>query len=179
MALPNVQEAPAIVRSDEEAPAVTDVATLLARARERGGLVTPEEVDALFVTQDMSPEQLDAIYATLQQAGIEIVEEDEEEEDDLFELETEVVVEISPVEDAPSPTADPVRMYLKTIGKVPLLTAADEVMLAKKVEAGLEAEEQMAQHIRPTNERLHDMLVKRSEERRVGKECRSRWSPYH
>jgi RNA polymerase primary sigma factor len=51
-------------------------------------------------------------------------------------------------------------MYLKTIGKVPLLTAEDEVMLAKKVEAGLEAEEQMVNNIRPTNERLHDMIVK-------------------
>ncbi|TMK79649.1 MAG: RNA polymerase sigma factor RpoD, partial [Actinobacteria bacterium] len=108
---------------------------------------------------DMSPEQLDAVYVTLQQAGIEIVEEDEDEEP-LFDFEPEVVVETVPVEDAPSPTADPVRMYLKTIGKVPLLTAEDEVMLAKKVEAGLEAEEQMARNIRPTNERLHDMLMK-------------------
>ncbi|TML80245.1 MAG: RNA polymerase sigma factor RpoD [Actinobacteria bacterium] len=114
---------------------------------------------ALFVSQDMTPEQLDAVYVTLQQAGIEIVEEDEDEEP-VFDFEPEVVVETAPVEDAPSPTADPVRMYLKTIGKVPLLTAEDEVMLAKKVEAGLEAEEQMARNIRPTNERLHDMLVK-------------------
>src|SRR3989440_11283503 len=107
----------------------------------------------------MTPEQLAAVYVTLQQAGIEIVEEDEDEEP-LFDFEPEVVVETVPVEDAPSPTADPVRMYLKTIGKVPLLTAEDEVMLAKKVEAGLEAEEQMANNVRPTNERLHDRSVK-------------------
>src|SRR2546421_5387444 len=107
----------------------------------------------------MTPEQLAAVYVTLQQAGIEIVEEDEDEEP-LFDFEPEVVVETVPVEDAPSPTADPVRMYLKSIGKVPLLTAEDEVMLAKKIEAGLEAEEHLIRFQRPSVERLHDLLVK-------------------
>ena len=154
MTLPNVQEIQDVARPEKS----DDLAALILRAKQTG-IVTPEEIDALFVSQDMTPEQLDAVYITLQQAGIEIVEEDEEEEP-LFEFEPEIVVEIAPVEDAPSPTADPVRMYLKTIGKVPLLTAEDEVMLAKKVEAGLEAEEQMTRNIRPTTERLHDMLVK-------------------
>jgi RNA polymerase primary sigma factor len=154
MALPNVQE----IHEAPETEKTDGVAALLARAKQ-SGIVTPEEIDALFVSQDMSPEQLDALYVTLQQAGIEIVEEDEDDEP-LFEFEPEVIVETVPVEEAPSPTADPVRMYLKSIGKVPLLTAEDEVMLAKKVEAGLEAEEQMIGHIRPTNQQLHDMLVK-------------------
>jgi len=154
MALPSVQE----IHKTAPAEQPDELAALVARAKQ-SGIVTPAELDALFVSQDMSPEQLDAVYVTLQQAGIEIVEEDEDEEP-LFDFEPEVVVETVPVEDAPSPTADPVRMYLKTIGKVPLLTAEDEVMLAKKVEAGLEAEEQMARNIRPTNERLHDMLMK-------------------
>ena len=154
MALPSVQE----IHKTAPAEQPDELAALVARAKQ-SGIVTHAELDALFVSQDMSPEQLDAVYVTLQQAGIEIVEEDEDEEP-LFDFEPEVVVETVPVEDAPSPTADPVRMYLKTIGKVPLLTAEDEVMLAKKVEAGLEAEEQMARNIRPTNERLHDMLMK-------------------
>jgi len=154
MALPNVQE----IQEAPQAEKTDGVAALLARAKQ-SGMVTPEEIDALFVSQDMSPEQLDALYVTLQQAGIEIVEEDEDDEP-LFEFEPEVIIETAPVEEAPSPTADPVRMYLKSIGKVPLLTAEDEVMLAKKVEACLEAEEQMIGHIRPTNQQLHDMLVK-------------------
>src|SRR6266550_6544004 len=153
MALPDLKE-PHVIETETPQSAVT---SLLARAK-ASGMVTPEEIDALFVAQDMSPEQLDAVYVMLQQAGVEIVEEEEDEEP-LFDIEPEVV-ETVPVEDAPSPTADPVRMYLKTIGKVPLLTAEDEVMLAKKVEAGLEAEEQMLNNVRPTNERLHDMLVK-------------------
>jgi len=160
MALPNLRadlQDKQDVASSDVAPGSPELAALLARAK-ASGMVTSEELDALFVAQDMSPEQLDAVYVSLQQAGIEIVEEDEDEEP-LFDIEPEIIVE-APVEDAPSPTADPVRMYLKTIGKVPLLTAEDEVMLAKKVEAGLEAEEQMVNNVRPTNERLHDMLVK-------------------
>src|SRR5438445_3942920 len=153
MALPDLKE-PHVVETDAPQSAVT---ALLVRAK-ASGMVTPEEIDALFAAQDMSPEQLSAVYVTLQQAGVEIVEEDEDEEP-LLDVEPEVIIE-APVEDAPSPTADPVRMYLKTIGKVPLLTAEDEVMLAKKVESGLEAEEQMANNVRPTNERLHDMIVK-------------------
>jgi RNA polymerase primary sigma factor len=155
MALPNVQE-----MQDAAQPAQADGLTALLLRAKQQGFVTPEEIDALFVSQDMTPEQLDAVYVTLQQAGIEIVEEDEDEDEPLFDFEPELVVETVQVEDAPSPTADPVRMYLKSIGKVPLLTAEDEVMLAKKVEAGLEAEQQMVERIRPTTERLHDMLVK-------------------
>src|SRR6266568_9364283 len=158
MPLPHLQEtheAP----PQEAAPQRSDeLKDLLARARARGGMVTADEIDALFVSQEMTPEQLDAFYVTLQQAGVEVIE-DEDDEEPPPEFEPGIVVEVA-VEEAPSPTADPVRMYLKTIGKVPLLTADDEVMLAKKVEAGLEAEEQMIRNIRPTNERLHDMLVK-------------------
>jgi RNA polymerase primary sigma factor len=139
-------------------PQQTDpVGDLVARAKQQGGIVTPEEVDAFFVSQEMTTEQVDSVYAALQEAGVEIVDEEDEE---TIELEQEVVVETIVVEDAPSPTADPVRMYLKTIGKVPLLTAEDEVMLAKKIEAGLEAEEQMLRYLRPTPERLREMLVK-------------------
>jgi RNA polymerase primary sigma factor len=144
---------------------VDDVKDLVARAKQQGGLVTPEEVDAFFVAREMTPEQVDSVYATLQEAGVEIVDEEEEE----LDLETEIVVETIVVEDAPSPTADPVRMYLKTIGKVPLLTAEDEVMLAKKIEAGLEAEEQMMRYERPSPDRLREMLVKAALNRDVAR----------
>src|SRR5216684_1481440 len=104
MALPNLQadlkETQDVAPSDV-APGSTELAGLLARAK-ASGMVTPEELDALFAAQDMSPEQLDAVYVSLQQAGVEIVEEDEDEEP-LLDGEPEVIVE-APVEDAPSPT---------------------------------------------------------------------------
>jgi RNA polymerase primary sigma factor len=130
---------------------------LIARSKPRG-FVTPDELDALFGGQEPLPEQLDAVYAALQQNGLEVLEEDDDDEPiEVFEREIAI---LPPAEEAPSPTADPVRMYLKSIGKVPLLTAEDEVMLAKKIEAGLEAEEHLIRFQRPSIERLHDLLVK-------------------
>jgi RNA polymerase primary sigma factor len=130
---------------------------LILRAKPRG-IVTSEEIDALFEEMP-TPDQLDAAYSAIAAAGLEIAEEDEDEEPEL-DLTPEAAPEVIPVEEAPSPTSDPVRMYLKSIGKVPLLTGADEVMLAKKFEAGLEAEEALARGARPLPERLGELLVK-------------------
>ena len=65
---------------------------------------------------------------------------------------------------------DSVGLYLDEIARNPLLDAQTEVELSKTIEAGLMAEQLLAQG---------RVGRKRSEERRVGKECRSRWSPYH
>src|SRR3712207_6746755 len=72
-------------------------------------------------------------------------------------------------------STDLVRVYLNTIGKTALLTAEQEVELAKRIEAGLYAERLLGERqLTPAVERDY-----RSEERRVGKECRYRWSPTH
>ena len=71
------------------------------------------------------------------------------------------------VDDGPAPSADPVRLYLKSIGKVPLLSAADEVSLARRIEAGLEAGELIGHNPAPSAEKLLELLDKAelSEER--------------
>jgi RNA polymerase primary sigma factor len=118
------------VNIDEVKEAIT------ARGRERG-FVTSEEILEGFPVEDLSPEQLDALLMQveehLRQEGIEIVEA----EPDL-EPEPEVgSIRLPREEDLlKAPTNDPVRMYLKEIGKVPLLTAAQEVDLAMRIEAG-------------------------------------------
>jgi RNA polymerase primary sigma factor len=119
------------VNIDEVKEAITT------RGRERG-FVTSEEILEGFPVEDLSPEQLDAflmqVEEHLRQEGIEIVEA---EPGDL-EPEPEVGAMRLPRDEdlLKAPTNDPVRMYLKEIGKVPLLTAAQEVDLAMRIEAG-------------------------------------------
>jgi RNA polymerase primary sigma factor len=124
-------ELPASVNVDEVKEAIT------ARGRERG-FVTSEEILEGFPVEDLSPEQLDALLMQveehLRQEGIEVVEAEPGE----LEPEPEVgAIRLPREEDLlKAPTNDPVRMYLKEIGKVPLLTAAQEVDLAMRIEAG-------------------------------------------
>jgi RNA polymerase primary sigma factor len=104
---------------------------IVARARERG-FVTSEDVVEGLPVDDLSPEQVEDFLAQieehLREQGIEVIEVPGEEDgqatlprdDDLLK----------------APTNDPVRMYLKEIGKVPLLTAAQEVDFAMRIEAG-------------------------------------------
>jgi len=130
------------------------LAELIAVARARG-FATSDDVDEL-VGEDASPEELDAAYAALQAAGIEV--RDEAEDD--FNPAMWTLPESQPTEEAPAQTSDPVRMYLRSIGKVALLTAADEVALSKKVEAGLEAEEEIARRRLTAAEHLRPLLDK-------------------
>jgi RNA polymerase primary sigma factor len=123
-------DAPPGVNIDEVKEAITT------RGRERG-FVTSEEILEGFPVEDLSPEQLDALLMQveehLRQEGIEIVEAEPD-----MEPEPEVgSIRLPREEDLlKAPTNDPVRMYLKEIGKVPLLTAAQEVDLAMRIEAG-------------------------------------------
>jgi RNA polymerase primary sigma factor len=83
---------------------------------------------------------MDAVLRLITDEGIEIVETPDEDLDEEPRAKT-----LADEQDAlRSPTNDPVRMYLKEIGRVPLLTAEEEVDLAKRVEAGLFASEKIA-----------------------------------
>jgi RNA polymerase primary sigma factor len=106
---------------------------IVARGRERGFVTSEELVEGLPV-DDISPEQVEdflmQIEEHLREQGIEVIEVPGDEDGDGQAT-------LSRDDDLlKAPTNDPVRMYLKEIGKVPLLTAAQEVDFAMRIEAG-------------------------------------------
>jgi RNA polymerase primary sigma factor len=111
---------------DEAKEAIT------ARGRERG-FVTSEDLLESVPVDDFTPEQveefLSAVEEHLRGEGIEVIEVPGDDTDAATQARIEVDL-------LKAPTNDPVRMYLKEIGKVPLLTAAQEVDLARRIEVG-------------------------------------------
>jgi RNA polymerase primary sigma factor len=104
---------------------------LTEKGKKRGSL-TYEEINAVFDNvEDVTPERIDELFEEIAAMGIEIVEEAAKEEKPETEAE-------EPVEAIPAGLAldDPVRMYLKEIGRVPLLSMEDEKTLAMAIEAG-------------------------------------------
>ena len=106
---------------------------IAARGRERG-FVTSEDLLESVPVEDFTPEQVEEFLTQVEEhlrgEGIEVIEVPG---DDLVEPGAPVRLDVDLLK---APTNDPVRMYLKEIGKVPLLTAAQEVDLARRIEAG-------------------------------------------
>lgn len=123
-------------------PNMENIKVLIQKGK-RKGIISYREIMDAFEQVDLSPEQIDDIYETLASQGIEILpdaggNETIEEEPESFQPgEEEVEIDLS----IPEGIAldDPVRMYLKEIGRVPLLSADEEIELAHRVEKGDEA----------------------------------------
>ena len=123
-----------VPQSEEIAQAVgSDTVQALVALGRKAGQLTTDEVTTAMLAGDLPAEALDAVLQALATAGVTVVEPQDDDP-------------APPSDDAPAqagPTSDPVRLYLKEIGKVPLLTAELEVELAKSVEAGLFAAEKL------------------------------------
>ena len=120
------------------APRIDQVAGLIAQARERGSIPV-SDLTVAFERHDFPPSAVDEVLKLLADEGVEVVEAAPDE------VEAEVCDPRQAAADAArrAATGDLVRIYLREIGRVPLLTAHDEVELAKAIEAGLFADEKL------------------------------------
>ena len=128
------------------------VTKLIDEATKRG-YVTYEQLNAVMPLEEVTSEQIEDILATLNEMGINVVETEEAEADEEArerseseETESSELVEVTPKTPAKSEakepierTDDPVRMYLREMGSIGLLSRQGEVAIAKRIEAGREA----------------------------------------
>jgi RNA polymerase primary sigma factor len=112
------------------------MADLIARAREQGA-VAMADIAVAIEASDLPAQAIEGVARMLSEEGVDILDATPEEADSRPEA--------GPSDEARRPvTSDLVRIYLREIGRVPLLTAEDEVELAKAIEAGLFADEKLA-----------------------------------
>ena len=117
---------------------------LAAKGKANGGTLTCSEMIEAFDAWNMTPDDMDGLYQRLSDEGVELVDDtalDEGSDDDALEPvddidKNEADVEIDLTVPEGIALDDPVRMYLKEIGRVSLLTAEEEVELARRMEAG-------------------------------------------
>jgi RNA polymerase primary sigma factor len=135
------------------------VSEVVARLRESGlgtGLIPAQAVAAEATASGLAPETIDEIVRALAEAGVEVVLD----EPPPAELAIEEEVEPPSLDDVgPSASADLVRVYLREIGRVPLLTAAEEVDLARRVEAGVFAAERLTSGTRMPGDLRRDLTL--------------------
>ena len=142
---------------------------LLELAKKKKNVLEYQEISDYFKDQPLDAEQMDKIFDFLEASGVDVLRITENSADDLMldddmdidGLDDEEEVELDKIDlSVPEGVSieDPVRMYLKEIGKVPLLSAEEEIELAKKMEQG---DESAKERLIEANLRLVVSIAKR------------------
>src|SRR5579864_8260358 len=125
-----------------EAPLLDQIAIaikkMVARGKERGYL-TYDELNTALPTDQLSPDQIEDTMTMLSELGINVIESEDTEEPAAAEVdEADAEVRGNLDDDDIGRTDDPVRMYLREMGSVELLSREGEIAIAKRIEAGRE-----------------------------------------
>ena len=138
--------------------ATKKVKDIVEKAKEKGKITYGELATELG---DINPEQIDKVFDAFEKMGVDVLKDDFDEEPDVEELEK---VEDIKVEDINTMSFDginiddPVRMYLREIGKIPLLSFDEELELAKRV---IDGDEEAKQKLAESNLRLVVSIAKK------------------
>ncbi len=136
----------------------TTVQKLLKEVKEKGKITYEDLAKQL---DDVNPDQMDSVFDAFEAIGIDLIEDDFDEEpdvEDLKEVEDLAVEEFTDSSFEGINVDDPVRMYLREIGRIPLLSYEQELELAKKI---LEGDEDAKQRLAESNLRLVVSIAKR------------------
>ncbi len=122
---------------------------LLAFAKKKKNMLEYQEINDFFSDMQLDAEQLEKVLDFLEVSNVDVlrITDDDADDDILLELDDDDEVEVEKIDlSVPDGVSieDPVRMYLKEIGKVPLLSAEEEIELAQKMENGVVAREKIA-----------------------------------
>ena len=150
----NVEETEEVKKLKEE-----KVSKILKKAKEKGKITYGDLASEL---DDVNPDQIDKVFDAFEKLGVDLLQDDEIDEEpdveDLKEVENLKLDEITDTSYEGINVDDPVRMYLREIGRIPLLTYDEELELAKKV---LKGDEEAKQKLAESNLRLVVSIAKK------------------